>query len=449
MTRIGPFEILGLLGQGGMSKVYKVRHPSHGKIRALKILSPQPLLKKLLGLEELKRLFRHEAEIMAGLAHPNIVAVRDRAEFEGIPYYLMEYYCSNLGFLIGETYAPENPSRPLTPDKALCYLQQTLEGLAALHRAGIVHRDIKPFNLMITDRDRIKISDFGLALWRGESYAGPPNLKVGSPYYTAPEQEERPDQVDPRSDLYSAGVVFYRLLIGRLPVVPWENPSLSHRDLDAPWDAFMGRALSENRAERFQSAEKMLQSLKELLAHWETKKKNACSEDRPKSQEPPKGARPRGPKRSSPVRIGPREARSFFQLDRLWRPVHYNPGELEIRPQGTVYDKTTDLLWQQNGSTVPLTWEEAHDYIAHLNRDRFAGYSTWKRPTVDALCTLLKERPEARTLCLSPLFDPVQRSLWSADRRSYRAGWLANVELGFISWQDFSCRNYVRAVTSV
>ena len=104
MRRIGRYEIVGLLGQGGMSVVYKVRLPLIQKVEALKLFRPHPNLMALLGEEEIKKRFLAEARIIASLRHPHIVDIKDFDEVEGRPFFLMDYYCNNLGLLIGESY---------------------------------------------------------------------------------------------------------------------------------------------------------------------------------------------------------------------------------------------------------------------------------------------------------------------------------------------------------
>src|SRR5690606_24166305 len=106
--------------------------------------------------------------------------------------------------------------------------------------------DIKPFNLLLTPQDSIKICDFGLSRLRGESFRGPSNLNVGSPYYAAPEQEKDPDTAGPMADLYPLGIMLYRMLTGRLPEHPPHDPrycppSRINPDLDAVWDTFIAR----------------------------------------------------------------------------------------------------------------------------------------------------------------------------------------------------------------
>jgi serine/threonine protein kinase len=179
MKRIGHYIIRGLLGRGGMGKVFKVELPVVGKMVALKLLDPDPLLAKLLGMPKLRDLFLAEAKILARLNHPHIVDLNDFDEDQGRPFYVMAYYPNNLGSLLGESYRTDRPSRTIRADKALNYVRQTLEGLACLHDAGIVHRDIKPFNLLVTELDSIKICDFGLSKLRGERFSRPAAAQCG------------------------------------------------------------------------------------------------------------------------------------------------------------------------------------------------------------------------------------------------------------------------------
>ena len=113
-----------------------------------------------------------------------------------------------------------------------------------------------------------------------------------------------------------------------------------------------------------------------------------------------------------------------------------------------VKDHRTGLVWQQGGSDYPLTWYEAHDYVAALNAAKTAGAHGWRLPTVDEVMSLLTQIPRAGDLCMEPVFSPTQRWLWSCDRSSFVAAWYADVELGYVARQDFSCYYYVRAVSS-
>jgi Protein of unknown function (DUF1566) len=280
---------------------------------------------------------------------------------------------------------------------------------------------------------------------RGEPVTTPHHLKVGSPWYAAPEQEADPDGVDARADLYAVGVTLYRMLTGMLPAPEPLPPSALNPDLDAAWDAFMQRALSRDPRERFSSAEAMDDSLEHLERVWQDQRARICM-----LAPPPEGARPGGPHPLPPrrvaLKIDPRHARADFGADGLWRPAAFVQNDLHSPAPGLLRDDATGLTWQQSGSPYPLTWPEARDYAAALNRLRFAARTGWRLPTAPELMSLLSQTPHREAFCVEPLFDPVQDTLWSADRRSYTAAWFVNVAMGFVAGQDFSARCHVRAV---
>lgn len=437
-----------------MGKVFKVTLPIIDKIAALKILNPDPLTAKLMGLAKLHALFLHEAVTMAGISHPNIVSVYDYDEHEGKPFFVMDYYPNNIGTLMGEDYRVEHPSRRISVDRSIDYGLQTLDGLDCLHDTGILHRDIKPFNLLITAQNRVKICDFGLSKLRNETFSGPKNLNVGSPYYAAPEQEADPDSADARSDLYALGVMLYRMLTCRLPyldAMEWQYPPPSelNRDLDTRWDAFFAKTINRNRKRRFADAKEMKKALIELQAHWEKRKELSCSLAETNSASPCFAPRPiQIPLRHCPYKIGPQHAVGRFNLDQLWQPKEYVRNHFITISDKTVEDRATGLTWQISGSQFPRTWTDAHLYIHRLNEEAYGGMDNWRIPTIDELVTLLEPRAQGSDLCIEPLFDATQRWIWSIDRRSYVSAYYADMDLGFIGWQDFSAPYYVRAVSS-
>ncbi|MFO7708905.1 MAG: protein kinase [Desulfobacterales bacterium] len=442
MKRIGKYLIRGLLGRGGMGKVFQVEIPTIGKIAALKLLDPHPVLISLLGAERLRELFLAETVTMAGLQHPNIVAIRDFGEDDGRPFYIMDYFFSNLGRLIGETRQTEEPSRTIRLDRAIELTRQTLSGLACLHHFGIVHRDIKPFNLLIDEHATVKICDFGLSRLHGEPAAAPTQLKVGSPWYAAPEQEADPDAVDPRADLYSVGITLIRMLTGALPPDPPAPPSGANPDLDETWDGFLLRAIDRDPRRRFESAAHMQLALEGLERRWRARRERAC-----RLAPPPTAPAPsRLSLRRTPVRIDPARARTQFGADRLWRPARFVANDLAPDGPGALRDRATGLVWQQSGSPYPLTWHAAQAYVKGLARRGPGDGSGWRLPTAPELMSLLSRTPHGEDFCLEPAFDPRQTALWSADRRSFTAAWFVDVAMGFAGWQDFSARLYVRAV---
>ena len=443
MHRIGRYIVQGILGRGGMSIVYKVAMPITEKIVALKLLSPPEILVDMMGKEELRRLFVAEALTMAAIRHPAVADVWDFDEHQGWPFFVMEYFCNNLGVVIGEKAETEKRSRTLGPEKVFHYLAQVLDGLSCLHQAGIIHRDIKPFNILITDQDLVKIADFGLSTLHGESLPRTSrHIKVGSPFYAAPEQEEAPDRIDLRADLFSVGVMAFRLLTGGLPFV---NPGLS--EVAPLWRVFLRKALERDPKERFASAGVMLAELMRLKKRWEEERENTCMLVVTPHRSSGEAGKIR-PIRSQQLKVSPRDACRAFGLDHLWRPAVYLPNDFQINNDESVFDHTTGLVWQQAGSDYPETWQQAHQYVEKLNQGRFAGQKNWRLPTVDELLTLLTEKGTLEDLCINPVFDRCQRWLWSIDRRSGVAAWYVSIDMGFLAWQDFTCHYYVRAVCS-
>jgi serine/threonine-protein kinase len=446
MKYIGKYQIRGLLGRGGMGKIFKVEHPQIGKIFALKLLDPDPLLVTLMGWDKISDMFKTEAITIAGLRHPNIVEIMDYDESDAKPYYLMEYYVNNLGVMIGETSRTEQASRTIKIEKAIRYTRQTLNGLECLHHAGIIHRDIKPYNLLVTDHDTIKICDFGLSKLRGEKFDGPPSLKFGSAWYAPPEQENHPDSVEFSADLYAVGITFYRMLTGVLPEDGYLPVSRFNADLDDSWDDFIKKAIASQPAQRYLCAAEMLADLKLLQTAWEEKKEQICRLPELKKTKRAGPAPIRLTPRSDPVKINPDGAKKTFALDDLWRPAKFLQNEFEDNLDKTVADGATGLVWQQSGSEFPLTWHQAKAYIQELNSSQFAGSSTWRLPTVDELMTLLTELPHGEDYCIESIFDQRQKRIWSCDRRSFIAAWYVSIDMGYVAWQDFTGYYHVRAV---
>jgi serine/threonine-protein kinase len=451
MRRIGRYEILGLLGRGGMGAVYKAAAPLTGRMVAVKLCRPAEIMADVVGLEECRRLFLREAVTMARVRHPHIAQILDVDECEAGPFFVMEYFCNNLGVVLGEDYEMDKPCRRLPVDAGLRYARQMLAALRRLHHEGVVHRDLKPFNVMLADWgegvDEVKLIDFGLSRLRGEVGGGHKGMVVGSPFYTAPEQERDPDGADGRADLFSIGVSLYRMITGFLPdenIKLRKNASELNPELDSEFDAFLVQAMSPSLEERFASAGDMLAALDRLCVHWESAKDAACSLLEP---EEPGSRSARGRPRSAPLKAGVRQARQVFGLDALWRPVQTSSGDLLDQGDGTVLDRSTGLTWERGGSDYPLAWDQALEHPAWCNARRLGGRADWRLPTLDELGSLFAGAPAPGHFCLEPVFDPTKRRLWSRDTKSFVAAWYVDAETGFIWWQDMTCGFHARAVS--
>ena len=245
------FEIVEMLGKGGMGAVYKARQPKLDRYVALKILLPD------VGKDPaFAERFMREARALAKLNHPSIVAVYEFGEVDGLYYFVMEY-------VDGVNLRQTIESSGLTPPEALAIVPQICDALQFAHDEGVVHRDIKPENILIDKRGRVKIADFGLAKLLGvdaedSSVEKPFTLTgthqvMGTLQYMAPEQMKGSSAVDHRADIYSLGVVFYEMLTGELPIGRFEPPSKKVQ-IDVRLDEVVLRSLEPTPDRRYQHA---------------------------------------------------------------------------------------------------------------------------------------------------------------------------------------------------
>ena len=228
-----------------MGVVYKARQPGLDRLVAVKILPPES------GRDPtFAERFTREARALARLNHPNIVSVYDFGRASEFYYFIME-------LVDGLNLRQLEQSRRLTPQEALSIVPRICEALQYAHDEGIVHRDIKPGNILVDKRGRVKIADFGLAKLLGKeskdlTLTGSRQV-MGTPHYMAPEQMEKPQTVDHRADIYSLGVVFYEMLTGELPVGSFSLPS-EKVQVDVRVDEVVLKSLRREPERRYQHA---------------------------------------------------------------------------------------------------------------------------------------------------------------------------------------------------
>jgi serine/threonine protein kinase/Tfp pilus assembly protein PilF len=255
---ISHYKILEKLGEGGMGVVYRAQDTKLDRIVALKFLP-----KHLLCDNEAKTRFEHEAKAASSLNHPNITTIYEIDEFEGECFIAMEYVEGNsLKELIKE--------ETFIIEEVLNIAIQVAEGLNAAHKKGLVHRDIKSDNIMLTAEGLVKIMDFGLAKLRGVSKLTKTGSTVGTLAYMSPEQVQGME-VDQRSDIFSFGVVLYEMITGQLPFKGEHEPAIMYSILnetpeplarykaDVPEELqrSVGKALEKNREMRYQNVEEL------------------------------------------------------------------------------------------------------------------------------------------------------------------------------------------------
>lgn len=264
------YEILERIGSGGMAVVYKAKCHWLNRFVAIKILKED-----LAHDEEFRRRFREESQAVAMLSHPNIVAIYDvsRSEDETEPDYIVMELIEGISL---KQYMQKRGGK-LSWKEALHFITQIMKGLSHAHGRGIIHRDIKPHNIMILRDGSVKVADFGIARLMSSTHNTMTQEALGSVHYISPEQA-RGSRVDARSDIYSAGVVLYEMLTGRLP---YEGDSpvsvaiqhinsipLSPRELDhsipEAMEAITMKAMASSVEKRYISADAMLADLEEF-----------------------------------------------------------------------------------------------------------------------------------------------------------------------------------------
>jgi len=258
---VGPYRIIEQLGQGGMATVFKAYHAALDRYVAIKVLHPA-------FKEEPNFLsrFQREARVVARLEHPNIVPIYDFAEHKGQPYLVMK-------FIDGQTLKAHMNEKPLTKEEAVQIVDDVGGALAYAHKQGVLHRDVKPSNVLLSPDGSIYLADFGLARM---AQAGASTLSkdvmLGTPQYISPEQGQGVRDLDQGTDIYSFGVLLYEMVVGRVPFnadtpfsiihdhiyTPLPLPSTVNPNVPEVVERVLLKSLAKDRKDRFETVEQQV-----------------------------------------------------------------------------------------------------------------------------------------------------------------------------------------------
>jgi len=258
---VGPYRIIEQLGQGGMATVFKAYHAALDRYVAIKVLHPA-------FKEEPNFLsrFQREARVVARLEHPNIVPIYDFAEHKGQPYLVMK-------FIEGQTLKAHMNEKPLTKEEAVQIVDDVGGALAYAHKQGVLHRDVKPSNVLLSPDGSIYLADFGLARM---AQAGASTLSkdvmLGTPQYISPEQGQGVRDLDQGTDIYSFGVLLYEMVVGRVPFnadtpfsiihdhiyTPLPLPSTVNPNVPEVVERVLLKSLAKDRKDRFETVEQQV-----------------------------------------------------------------------------------------------------------------------------------------------------------------------------------------------
>lgn len=266
---LGSYRLIERIGRGGMGEVYRAEHLKLGREDAIKLL-PANLASEA---DFLKR-FEREASSAANLRHPHILPVYEYGEQDDVPYLVMPY-------IKGGTLKDRLERGDVTPGQIARYLTQIAEALDFAHAKGLVHRDVKPANILIDEHDQAYLADFGIAkALEGTESLTRTGMGVGTPEYMAPEQAQ--GRADPRSDIYALGVMCYQLIVGRVPYSGQSTVDILMKHLQQPipleslrgmnpaaarvFAPILERALAKDPNRRFQSGRELMQALNAGIA---------------------------------------------------------------------------------------------------------------------------------------------------------------------------------------
>ncbi len=266
--QVGPYRVMEKLGRGGMATVFKAYHANLDRYVALKVMHPA-----FMADPNFLARFEREAKVVAKLEHPNIIPIYDFSDHEGKPYLVMKY-------VEGETLKAQLNRKPLNPEEGVRTITAVGDALSYAHAADILHRDVKPSNVMVANDGQIYLTDFGLAriASQGETTLSS-DMMIGTPQYISPEQAMGKRDLDSGTDIYSFGVLIYELVVGQVPFISDTPFSIIHDHIYTPLplprsvnpsvpeviERLLLKSLSKEREDRFATIDEMVHSFKQAI----------------------------------------------------------------------------------------------------------------------------------------------------------------------------------------
>lgn len=262
--KVGPYEILEEVGRGGMATVYKAYHASLDRHVAIKVMDAA-----MSSDRDFRERFRREARVIARLDNPHIVPVYDFDEHNGQPYLVLK-------FIDGPTLGQRIKSTPLSKIEILDLIMAVGSGLQYAHKQGILHRDVKPSNVLLSREGNIYLTDFGLARMVEGNSSLTGDTIIGTPHYISPEQALNTERLDEGTDIYSFGVMIYELVTGRVPFdadtafsviedhiyTPPPPPKTIKPDLSSDIEDVILKALAKKRIDRYEKVSDLVKAFK-------------------------------------------------------------------------------------------------------------------------------------------------------------------------------------------
>jgi serine/threonine-protein kinase len=253
---IKDYEILDKIGQGGIAEIYRARQISLDRQVAIKIISAE-----MVGDADIVRRFDRESVVIANLNHPNIVHIIDKGIADGRYYFVMEY-------VDGKSFKEIINSPDYTQRDKLEIIIMALKGLDYAHKNGVIHRDVKPANILVDRHGNAMMADFGIAqiLKKPDHEQTKSDVVMGTLAYMSPEQRESTASVDQTTDIFAIGIMIYEILVGRRPVGRFKLPSEINSNISTRYDHIVSKCLAENPKDRYQTAVELKDEILNLIS---------------------------------------------------------------------------------------------------------------------------------------------------------------------------------------
>jgi serine/threonine protein kinase len=454
--------------KGGMAKIYKVFDRLAREYRAIKTV-PHALSYDNEALEQL----RNETNNAQKISHPNVIRVYDLIEDKGRYLLVMEYIDGKNLYQV----LKDSSDKKLKEHEVLQYMIQVSKGLEEIHRRGIVHLDLKPKNLMLTNEGEIKILDFSISKMRDQLMkARSHTLPEGTLPYMAPEQlSDSYGSKNEQTDIWSLGATMYFLLCGKYPfgddnpnriinriINPTEKPSqqnLAH--VSAMTGDFVMKCLQKERTKRYKSMKTVLKELnriKTYLDENDSETIESTTGDYIETSVSEPEVEPQFPHvlRFEPCkRLSKEEVikmikeKGFFDSNWNRDGEFKNQFELKSFPGGQVVIATTvGLMWHPGGTPGYMGLARAGKWLEELNNSSYAGFSDWRIPTLEEAASLLRQRQDNASFYTGAYFSLEQQCIYTGDRIDETRVWLVDFKEGNV-FSDFPNYGYIRPVRSV
>jgi serine/threonine protein kinase len=444
----GEYTMIEKLGQGGMAVVWKAECKKDNNYRALKFL-PETVVNDRKAFKQLKE----EFEVARGIEHPNVVRYLSLEKPRGLNVLVMEYI---EGENLLEKLKKENVTNGLDEKKVIMYMMQVAEGLKAIQDKNVFHMDLKPLNIMITKTGNIKILDFSISRFSGESSK---DIFQGTWPYMAPEalDKNKFGSVNKQTDIWSFGATMYYLLSAKYPFESEEairNENIHPKELTGvskQTNTLVMKCLQRDRKNRFEDMLPVLNIIREIKEN--LTKRDTSTKPKPSGKEDAT-TEVKLREKSSPS-LTEENVREVIEKKNFFDSNFNKTGDFKndfttksMSKDQVICDARTRLMWHSSGSQEYMGFESVKRWLENLNSSSYGGFSDWRLPTLEEALSLLSKKKSDNSLHISSTFSSRQECIYTCDKESDTVIWVVDFVVGNAYPSPFNY-GYVRPVRKI